>query len=78
MINFLFLGPMGFLPVFMNISPSDPMDIQHERHRDTKSCLPSGGKVKAEIHAHINILVGIWSCRVPFLGSTLHLSRCAL
>ena len=59
MIIFLFLGPMGFLPVFMDVSPSDPMDIHHDRHGGTKSCSPLlGVKVKAKVCAHINILGG--------------------
>ena len=56
---FLFLEPMGFLPVFMVVHPSDPMGIQHERHKDTKSCSQSGDKVQAERCAHINIFAEI-------------------
>lgn len=77
-IIFLVPGPVGYLPVLMIVLPSDPMGIRHERHNDTKRFSQSRSKVQAERCAHITIFANIWSCRVPFLGQTLHLSHCAL
>ena len=56
---FLFLGPMGFLPVFMTVLSSDPMGIRHERHKDIKNCPQSGDRVQSERCAHTNICADI-------------------